>query len=200
MNGCDSMSPMVPPISVMTTSASFVRDVRNDLHRRAEVFPAPLLVEHVPVHLAGGEVGILVQVFVNEPLIVAEVKVGFRAVLGHVHLAVLIRAHGAGVDVDVGVELLRGHLQPARLEQPPEGGRRDALAEPGHNAARYKDILRHRHFLTFRFRRSWPAPAPTGRSRCSPPTPCLASRNPRSCPTGRDSIFQRFHDTKAIPW
>ena len=34
-----------------------VGDVRNDLHRFAEIQPLPLLVEHVPVHLAGRQVG-----------------------------------------------------------------------------------------------------------------------------------------------
>ena len=33
-----------------------VCDVRYDLHGLAEIFAAPLLVQHVPVHLAGGEV------------------------------------------------------------------------------------------------------------------------------------------------
>ena len=37
-----------------------VRDVRNDLHRRAEIFAAPLLVEDVPVDLTGRQIGILV--------------------------------------------------------------------------------------------------------------------------------------------
>jgi hypothetical protein len=37
---------------------------------------------------------------------VADVKVGFRAVVGDEHLAVLEGVHGAGVDVEVRVELL----------------------------------------------------------------------------------------------
>ena len=45
----------------------------------------------------------------------SEVKVCFRAVLGDINLAVLIRAHGAGVNVDVRVKLLRRDLQAARL-------------------------------------------------------------------------------------
>ena len=92
-----------------------VGDVRDDLHGLAQILAAALLVEHVPVHLAGGEVGVLVQILVDEALIVAEVEIGLRAVLGDVDLAVLIGAHGAGVHVDVGVELLSGDLQAARL-------------------------------------------------------------------------------------
>ena len=120
-----------------------IRDVRNDLHRLAEVLAAALLVEHVPVHLAGREVGVFVQILVDEALIVAEVEIGLRAVLGNVHLAVLIRAHGAGVDIDIGVKLLRGDLQAACLEQTAERSRRDAFAESGDNAAGHKNVLGH---------------------------------------------------------
>ena len=40
----------------------------------------------------------------------AQVQVGFRPILGDVHLPVLVGAHGAGVHVDVGVQLLRCNL------------------------------------------------------------------------------------------
>ena len=48
------------------------------------------------------------EVLVDEPLVVAEVEVGLAAVLGDEDLAVLAGVHGAGVDVDVGVELAHG--------------------------------------------------------------------------------------------
>ena len=121
----------------------FICDVRDDLHRRAEILAAALFVENVPIHLAGGEVGELVEVFVDEALIVAEVKVGLRAVLGDVHLAVLIGTHRAGVNVDIRVKLLRGDLEAARLEQTTERGGSDALAKPGDDAAGHKNVLSH---------------------------------------------------------
>jgi hypothetical protein len=34
---------------------------------------------------------------------VAEVEIGLGPVVGHEHLTVLVRAHGAGVDVEIGV-------------------------------------------------------------------------------------------------
>ena len=86
---------------------------------------------------------ILVQVFVDEALIVAQVQIGLRAVLGDVDLAVLIGAHGAGVDVDVGVQLLGGDLQSPRLEKTAKRRRGDALAQTGNHAAGHKDVFRH---------------------------------------------------------
>ena len=67
-NGSDSMSPTVPPISVITTSTSadsatqpdavldLVGDVRDHLHRAAEVVAAALAPDHGVVDRAGGHV------------------------------------------------------------------------------------------------------------------------------------------------
>ena len=59
----------------------------------------------------------------------AQVEVGFGSVLGDEHLAVLEWAHGPRVDVDVGVEFLELHAEPAADEQPADRRRRDPLAE-----------------------------------------------------------------------
>ncbi len=83
-----------------------VGDVRDDLDGAAEVVAAALLGDHGVVDAAGGHVGVALQVLVDEALVVAEVEVGLGAVLGDEDLAVLVRAHRAGVDVDVRVELL----------------------------------------------------------------------------------------------
>ena len=59
----------------------------------------------------------------------AQVEVGLGPVVGDEDLAVLERAHGAGVDVEVGIELLDDHLEAPALEQASQGGSRDALAQ-----------------------------------------------------------------------
>ena len=48
-----------------------VGDVRNNLHGLTEVLAGALLVQNIPVYLAGGQVGELVQVLVDEALVVA---------------------------------------------------------------------------------------------------------------------------------
>ncbi len=117
--------------------------MRDDLHGFAEIFAVALLIQNIPVHLSGGQVGIFVQILVDKTLVVTEIEVGLGAVIGDINLAVLKRAHRARIDVDVRIELLSGDLQPAALEQPAERCGRDALAETGYNAAGYKDILGH---------------------------------------------------------
>ena len=117
--------------------------MRDDLYGLAQVFARALLVEHVPVDFACGQVGEFVQVLVDEALVVAEIEVGLRAVVGDVNLAVLERAHRARVHVDVGVKLLRGYLEAAAFQQAAEGCGSDALAQTGDYAAGHEDVLCH---------------------------------------------------------
>ena len=153
-NGSDSMSPTVPPISEMTTSASLdvgdppdalldlVRDVRDHLHGRAEVLALPLLADDRVPDRARGVVGVSREVLVDEPLVVADVEIGLGAVLGDEDLAVLERAHRARVDVQVRVELLHLDAQAARLQEPAERGGGDPLPERRDHAAGDEDVLR----------------------------------------------------------
>ena len=127
---------------IIDIALDLVGDVGDDLHGLAQISALTLLVQDVPVDLAGGQVRVFVQIFVDEALIMAEVEVCLGAVVGHEHLAVLQRAHRARVNVDVGVQLLAGHLQSAGLEQTSQAGRCDALAQARHNAAGHKNILR----------------------------------------------------------
>ena len=124
-----------------------VRDVRDDLDGAAEVVAAALLADDRVVDRARGDVGGARGVRVREALVVAEVEVGLGAVLGHEHLAVLERRHRARVDVDVGVELLEGDLQPAGDQQAADRGRRDALAERRDHAAGDEDVAGARAWI-----------------------------------------------------
>ena len=72
-----------------------------------------------------------------------KVEVGLRTVIGHKYFAVLEGVHGAGVHVDVRVQLEHGNAQPARLEQQPQAGRHHALPYGRNHAAGDEHILRH---------------------------------------------------------
>ena len=118
-----------------------VGDVRDHLDRVAEVVAAALLGDHRRVDLPGRDVGDLAQVGVQEPLVVTDVEVGLRPVVGDEHLAVLERVHRPGVDVEVGVELLHGHAQPPRAEQAAQAGGGQSLAEGRGDATGDEDVL-----------------------------------------------------------
>ena len=120
-----------------------IGDVGDHLDRGAQILPFPLLIQNIPVDLAGRQVRILIEVFVNKALIVAQVKVCLRTVLGHKDLPVLIRTHRPRIHIDIGIQLLRGHLQPPRLQKPAQGGCRNALSQAGDHTAGHENILCH---------------------------------------------------------
>ncbi len=118
-----------------------VGDVRDDLDGAPEVVAAALLLDDRQVDLPGRPVVVPGRDLIGEALVVPEVEVGLGAVVGDVDLAVLVRAHRPGVDVDVGVELLQGDLVAVALEQRADRGGGEALAERRHDAAGDEDVL-----------------------------------------------------------
>src|SRR5437588_820024 len=67
--------------------------------------------------------------------------VGFGAVVGDEHLAVLVRRHRPGVDVDVRVELEDRDPEAACLEDAADAGGGDAFAQRGGHPSGHKDIF-----------------------------------------------------------
>jgi len=53
----------------------------------------------------------------GEAFVVAEVEIGFGAIVGDKHFAVLIRAHGSGIHVQVRVTFLDGDFETATFEE-----------------------------------------------------------------------------------
>src|SRR5581483_5598767 len=98
-----------------------VGDVRDHLHGAAQIVAAPLAGQNVLVDAPRGDVVALRRRHAGEALVVAEVEVGLRPVVGHEHLTVLVGAHGAGVDVEIGVELPQPDPVAAGLEKRSEG-------------------------------------------------------------------------------
>ena len=76
-----------------------VRDVRDDLHRRAQIVAIPLPVEDALVDLPSRHAVVAVGVVAGEAFVVAQVEVRLRAVGRHIDLAVLVGAHRTRVDV-----------------------------------------------------------------------------------------------------
>ena len=79
--------------------------MRNDLHRLAQILSASFLLDYRVIDLAGREVVHLPHLGGDETLVMPEVEIGFGAVFGDEHFAVLKRRHRAGIDVDVWVQL-----------------------------------------------------------------------------------------------
>src|SRR5215469_10361258 len=78
------------------TPLDFVSDVGNHLDRGAEIIAAALLLDDRVVDLAGGAVVTPAHPSLQKTFVVAEIEIGFGAVVGDEYLAVLQRTHGAG--------------------------------------------------------------------------------------------------------
>ena len=120
-----------------------IGDVRNDLHGAAEIIAAPFLGEDVLVDAARGDVVGFFRRHAGEALVMPEIEIGFRPVVGDEHLAVLIRAHGARIDVEIGVELFQADRIPARLQKRAKGGGCETFSQGGDHAAGDEDVPLH---------------------------------------------------------
>ena len=77
-----------------------------------------------------------------------QIQVCFGAVVGYKNLAVLDGIHGTGVDINVGVKLLHGHLVAPGLQKTAERCCRDTLTETGYHSAGDEDVFnRHVRYL-----------------------------------------------------
>ena len=94
----------------------FVGDVRDNLHCFAQIFAAAFALNHILVDTTGGDVVGASGANAGKALIVTEVEVGLLTVDGYIAFAMFIGVERAGVDIDIGVELLNGYLIASRLE------------------------------------------------------------------------------------
>jgi hypothetical protein len=120
-----------------------VRDVRDDLHGRAEELALPLATQDRVPDRARGVARVPREVLVDEALVVADVEIRLGPVLGDEHLAVLERAHRARVDVQVRVELLSRDGEATSLQESSERGGDDALPQRGDDTTRDEHVLGH---------------------------------------------------------
>ena len=116
-------------------------DMGDDLDGFSEIIPAPLLAQHLLINLSRGKVVTAGQSAGGEALIMAQIKVRLRAVLQDIDLPVLVGAHRAGVDVQVGIKFHQAHPQTATLQEGAEGGGGETLAQGTDNPAGDKNIF-----------------------------------------------------------
>ena len=96
-----------------------VGDVRDHLDGGTEIIAAPLLREDLLVNASRRDVVLAARGASGKPLVVTQVEIGFRAVIGHEYFAMLVGRHRAGVDVEVGIELPEPDLVAPRLRSAP---------------------------------------------------------------------------------
>ena len=107
-------------VSHIKPALDLVSDMGDDLHGASAIVSPALFIENGPVYFARRNVAVVVKTLVNEALIMAQVKVCLRSVVCYEDLSVLDRVHRSGVNVQVGIKLLHGHLIAAGLQKAPQ--------------------------------------------------------------------------------
>ncbi len=120
-----------------------VGDVRNHLDGGAEIVAAPLLGEDVLIDAPCSDVVRLGGGTAGEALVMAEIEIGLGAVVGHEHLAVLVRRHRSGIEIEIGVEFSQPDPVATGLQQGTECRRSQTFSERGNHAAGDENIPRH---------------------------------------------------------
>ena len=120
-----------------------IGDMRDHLNRRAEIITAPFAGDDLLVDAARGDIIRLPRGDAGEAFVMTEVEIGFRAVIGDIDFAVLVRRHRAGIDVEVRVELADANAVSARLQQCRKRCRHQPFAKRGNHAAGDKNKPRH---------------------------------------------------------
>ena len=118
-----------------------VGDMGNHLHGRAQIVPAALPGDHILVDAAGGDVVGLRERLIDEALVMTQIQIRLRPVVGDEDLAVLKGGKRAGIDVDVGIELLHRHAQAPLDQQTPQRGRGNPLPQRRDHTAGHEDVL-----------------------------------------------------------
>src|SRR5271169_3247821 len=93
-NGRLSMSPTVPPISHSTKSSSERSAWMNSLMASVT---CGMTCTVAPRYAPRRDAGVA--------LVMAEIEIGLRPIVGDIDLAMLVGAHRARIDIEVGVEL-----------------------------------------------------------------------------------------------
>src|SRR5205814_1366947 len=81
---------------------------------------------------------------IGEAFVMAEIEVRLRAVVEHIDLTMLKRAHRARIDVEVWIEFLQPNLEPAMFEKRPKRRSREPFAKAADHTAGDEDVFHGR--------------------------------------------------------
>src|SRR5947209_2905514 len=96
----------------------------------------------------------------RETLVVAQIEIGFSAIIGDEHLPMLERTHRARVHIQIGIEFLARDLESTAFQQAAKRGACDSFPQRGNHTARHKYVFSHFPSLVDLRRRTIWIPAP----------------------------------------
>ncbi len=93
--------------------------MRDDLDSPSQIITAPFLTDYISINTTCGEIVFPGHGRIYKTLIMTQIQIGFRPILGDKHLTVLKGAHGAGINVDVWIKFKERDREPLRFKNSP---------------------------------------------------------------------------------
>ena len=126
-----------------------VGDMGNDLHCFTQVLTLSLLFNHRLIDSSGCRVVLLRHLRVRKPLVMAQIKIRLRTIVGNEHFTVLEGTHGSRVHVEVGIQFEQRDLQSSGFEQTSDRCCRQPLSQRTEDSTGDENELRGHTYLPF---------------------------------------------------
>ena len=110
-----------------------VGDMGDHLDRFAQIVAATFAFENILIDLARADRVRTAGGDTREAFVVTQIKIRLCAIIGDKDLAMFKRAHGAGIHIQIGIQLAQPDRKTSRLEQRAKGCGRKAFAQRGHH-------------------------------------------------------------------
>ena len=96
---------IIAVIALKNETLDGIGDMGNDLNSAAEIIAATLFRDDVLIDAASGDIVGFAGRASRKTLIMAEIQIGFRAVIGHKNLTMLVRTHRARINIEIRIKL-----------------------------------------------------------------------------------------------
>ena len=113
----------------------------NDLNRRPQILAFTLLAQDFAIDFTSGDIRVFIEIDVNKTLIMPQIKIRLGSIICDKHFSMLVRAHGAGINVDIGVKLLNRNLETAILQKPAQASCHNPFPDRRNYTAGDKNIF-----------------------------------------------------------
>ena len=91
--------------------------MRNDLNRRPQILAFTFLAQDFAIDFTSGDIGVFIEINVNKTFIMPQIQIRLGSIICHKHFPMLVRAHGAGINVDIRIKFLNRNLETAILQK-----------------------------------------------------------------------------------
>lgn len=92
----------------------------DNLYGGSQILTFSFFIDDRLVDFACRHVGGFGQIFVNETFIVSQIKIRFRAIISDKDFTMLVRTHGAGININIRVKFLNGNFVPSVFQKTAE--------------------------------------------------------------------------------